>query len=394
MSNNRTDKSQDHDDMLTQIKYVVIAVIIFLVSLFIVPYVPNTTIEGQQRTANLTEHDRQKPITVGVSWPIAQMGAELVQGIELAISDIEQQQLLDQQIQILVRDDQGSNALSQAIATEFAALEQMSAVIGFAHNHQVAATVGTLQTGQLLQLVVGATDIELARHKHPYLVQLTPRSDDIAKQLALSIQPVASTFAVLTERRGYQTEFSQQFTITLQNLGAKRIYNQSFDQRLKADLTRYGYQIKALKPDVILFSGSTQRASAFAKLARQIGLTAPMVCNCQNIKAIEQLASDQIAPFSMPLFYTPKQSDPTNQTFIDKYQQRYGEAPNQWAAQGYDSMLILARAINQSASIKSLDLAWSINNMDEYAGVSGLFKFSLEGELIDKPIYIHTIDSP
>ena len=62
--------------MLTQVKYVVIAVIIFIISLFIVPYVPNTTIEGQQRTANLTEHDRQKPITIGVSWPIEQMGAE------------------------------------------------------------------------------------------------------------------------------------------------------------------------------------------------------------------------------------------------------------------------------------------------------------------------------
>jgi branched-chain amino acid transport system substrate-binding protein len=380
--------------MFKKIKHILIAAALIIAALFVLPYVPNVAEMGDQRTAILSANNQQSMLIVGVSWPIEKMGPELINGIKLAIEKINRSQLLEHKtITLVIRDDQASNKEAQAIASDFAAMENMSAVIGFAHNHQVAATIGILQSAQLLQLVVGGTNIALARHKHPYVIQLTPPAKQIAQSLADSISQTPTKFAVLTQRKGYETSFAEAFTIALQNRGAKRVYNQNYNYRVKADFVRYSYQIKSEKPDVVLFSGSTSQAAQFAQQAHSIGLSSPILCTCNDIKVIQGMVADNKQSISLPLLYRADLDNQANQQFVSAYQQRFGTVPNQWAAQGYDSMLILATSIAQTNSLKPLDLSWSISSIDTFNGVSGQFKFSADGQLIDKPIYVHTFNA-
>ena len=86
--------------------------------------------------------------------------------------------------------------------------------------------------------------------------------------------------------------------------------------------------------------------------------------------------------------YNVDSSSPENQAFIRKFRARYGKDPDTWAAQGYDALLILAKAVALTHSANPLDLSYAIRFMDPWEGVNGRYKFDRYGELEDKPIFL------
>ena len=62
--------------------------------------------------------------------------------------------------------------------------------------------------------------------------------------------------------------------------------------------------------------------------------------------------------------------------------------PDTWAAQGYDALQILAKAVKFTRSRNPLDLSYAIRFMDAWEGANGWYKFNSSGELEDKPIFL------
>ncbi len=81
-------------------------------------------------------------------------------------------------------------------------------------------------------------------------------------------------------------------------------------------------------------------------------------------------------------------ADPENQAFVRKFRARYGRDPDTWAAQGYDALRILAKAVQATGSANPLDLSYAIRYMDPWEGANGRYKFDSNGELDDKPIFL------
>ena len=77
-----------------------------------------------------------------------------------------------------------------------------------------------------------------------------------------------------------------------------------------------------------------------------------------------------------------------NQAFVAKFRARYGRDPDTWAAQGYDALRILARAVRATRSGHPLDLSYAIRFMDAWEGANGRYQFDARGELEDKPIFL------
>ena len=88
-------------------------------------------------------------------------------------------------------------------------------------------------------------------------------------------------------------------------------------------------------------------------------------------------------------FYDPNSPTPENQAFVRKYRARYGRTPDTWAAQGYDTLHILARAVRATGSGNPLDLTYAIRYMDPWEGANGRYRFNSQGEMEDKPFYIY-----
>ena len=87
-------------------------------------------------------------------------------------------------------------------------------------------------------------------------------------------------------------------------------------------------------------------------------------------------------------FYDPDSSSPENQAFVRRFRARYGRDPDTWAAQGYDALRILAKAVQATGSANPLDLSYAIRFMDPWEGANGRYKFDSTGELEEKPLFL------
>lgn len=87
-------------------------------------------------------------------------------------------------------------------------------------------------------------------------------------------------------------------------------------------------------------------------------------------------------------FYDVDSQSPENQEFVRKFRARYKRNPDTWAAQGYDALRILAKAVRFTHSANPLDLSYAIRFMDPWEGANGIYKFDERGELGDKPLYL------
>jgi branched-chain amino acid transport system substrate-binding protein len=88
-------------------------------------------------------------------------------------------------------------------------------------------------------------------------------------------------------------------------------------------------------------------------------------------------------------FYNVASPSSENQAFVSKFRKRYGRDPDTWAAQAYDALYILAKAVRTTGSANPLDLSYAIRYMDSWEGANGRYKFDSNGELEDKPIYLN-----
>jgi branched-chain amino acid transport system substrate-binding protein len=77
-----------------------------------------------------------------------------------------------------------------------------------------------------------------------------------------------------------------------------------------------------------------------------------------------------------------------NRNFVAAYRRRFGKDPQASAAQGYDALRILAKAIETTGSTDSLDPAYAIRHMGRWEGANGSYKFDPAGELEDQDIFL------
>lgn len=369
--------------LLRRLKRIFFGILILIGLSFLWPHGPNFGQMGRERDDVLNEN--QDRLTIGVSWSSEQRGPELVNGIRLAISHIYEMGLINHMpIQLIIRDDQGETEKTQAIARDFADMKHMSAVIGYSNDPQAAAASVVFQAAKLLQIVVGAPSTELTRRDQPYLIRTLPSARELALKMAVATGQAPVDFAVITEKSGYREEFAETFAINQIQKGGKRVYNRSYPSELKPNFLRTSYEIQSLDVDLILFAGEAKDAGLFIKQARLIGITSPIICSCSDTDTLAKILGANMQNITLPTFYDPSSNSKENVRFVKAYKKRFNKVPNEWAAQGYDAMFILAHAVAKSRSVNPLDLAWSIRYMPEIQGVAQKFVFSPHGDLIDK----------
>jgi ABC-type branched-subunit amino acid transport system substrate-binding protein len=89
--------------------------------------------------------------------------------------------------------------------------------------------------------------------------------------------------------------------------------------------------------------------------------------------------------------YDPTSNDPAWHAFLARYQKRYGEKPDHFAALAYDQMQILLQAICQ-AGLNRAVIRDALYGMQNYKGVTGDMIFDPNNKEI-RPLYLGTVRS-
>lgn len=88
--------------------------------------------------------------------------------------------------------------------------------------------------------------------------------------------------------------------------------------------------------------------------------------------------------------FSEDSSDKKIITFFDAYKAQYGSAPTAYAANAYDTIMLIAEAFKKQNSIDADKIKQFLYQVENYHGVSGKISFDSYGE-VTKPVILKQV---
>lgn len=158
--------------------------------------------------------------------------------------------------------------------------------------------------------------------------------------------------------------------------GVEIVTEQQFstsDKDFRAQLTA----VKGANPDAIFVSALIGPATALTTQARELGLKQPIAGgNGFNSPQLIQQAGDAAEGVIVGAAWNIASSNPLSQTFIKNYKAKYNEDPDQFAAQAYAGVYILATAIQKAEALDRTAIRNSLPKIQNFDTVLGTFSFT------------------
>ncbi|GAA0544057.1 branched-chain amino acid transport system substrate-binding protein [Rhizomicrobium palustre] len=344
---------------------------------------------GEHRFAYLEKH--HDVLVVGVSWPIAEEGPGLINGLELARDELNARRLPGHPpIRLIIRDDKNDWKIARKIALEFANTPEMSAVIGYYEDGIGIRASEILEASRLLHFVVNANNRAMTSHGYKYIVRTVQATDQISRFLAIS-SPMGrkpQKYAMVWEGDAYGQDIAYQYRIAQDALGSEMVYQAPYPAG-RPDFRVAVNQLKGIKADVIMFSsGNDANTAAFLRKARAVGITTPILVACDRSSDFSDIPEAALQNTTFIRLYNVAAGTPPNRKFVSTYRARYGYDPDTSAAQGYDALQILAEAVRVSGTLNPLDLAFTVRYKPVWVVANGEYRFDSNGELKEKPLFM------
>ncbi|MBP2686652.1 MAG: branched-chain amino acid transporter substrate-binding protein [Deltaproteobacteria bacterium] len=150
----------------------------------------------------------------------------------------------------------------------------------------------------------------------------------------------------------------------------------------KAQLTR----IASLKPDAVFCSALYEEGGVILSQARKMGLNVPFVGgNGFNSPKVIDIAKDAAEGLIVATPWFADRNDPKVKAFVAKYEKAYGKKPDQFAAQAYDALYIMADALKRAEKADRTALRDALASTKNFQGVLGTFSFDADRDVVMEP---------
>ena len=158
------------------------------------------------------------------------------------------------------------------------------------------------------------------------------------------------------------------------------------DVDFKAQLTK----IKATNPDALVLSALLAEGAPIMVQARQIGLNVPVIGgNGMNSVKVFDLAKGASDGLYVGSPWSASNATPENSRFIKAYTDKFGNAPDQFAAQAYDAFYIVVDALKKTKMTGNLAADRSalrdVLPTAKHTGATGAFAFRRANDKEGKP---------
>lgn len=359
-----------------------------------------------QRTEIAINSKEGDPIIVGIPWRDANSDL-FIKGVKLAVKEINQKGgILNSPLQILINDsesafrDEGLSVDDRQdvildIANSFADNPNLIAVIGHSYSDIAQLASVVYQNNGILFLAPMARYSKLTGHNFDYIFRTIPTNIETGSQLAdYAAQLGYKNIAIIHGRDDSATELAEAFdAFSVNRYATNIVYHHSFfDETI--NIISLVIDLKNIqKLDAIFVAASSKISADIYQQSRDMGIKLPFIGGetldsdlfLNQIKQWENAKGIQKS--SIPTLFNA--SVPSNQKFITAFKQEYGTnmQPKFLAALGYDTVNLLAHAIQLAQSRIPIEIAVTLRYMEACKGVAGAYQFKSNGDLKHKPLY-------
>ncbi|HEY3064073.1 MAG TPA: ABC transporter substrate-binding protein [Chloroflexota bacterium] len=288
---------------------------------------------------------------VALSGPAAMAGVSQRNGMKLAQDEVNAARLLGQtRLEVIVEDDRSDREQAAAVFQKFIENSRVVGILGPTLSDTALAVDPIAQQAGVPVLGVsnaagGITEIGNFIFRDCLSEsQLTPQTVKLVKS-RLRLRTAALLYVDTDPNRAG----SRGFKAALQEARVKIVAEQTF-QPNDTDFSGQIAEIASSNPDALFVSAPTHMAAQILIQARRYGLDkVPIVgSNAFNSTSVLRAAGDAAEGVIVGSAWSAANPSPRNQQFIQSYRARFSTDPDQFAAQAYTGVYLMALAVREA----------------------------------------------
>jgi len=347
----------------------------------------STAAERIERAAHGTT-----PIVVAAAWPwTAHAEAHYGDGIDLAIQQVNASGgVAGRPLRIVRHDDEESVNTGRILAERLAADPDIVAVIGHLQSYVSVAAAATYGRAGLVMIAPTATDPALTEQGSDRIFRATFSEQQLGSHMANAAHARGyRRLAIVYVRNRYGRGLANAFEETTARRGGAVVGRHSYEPADGSSSSAFAPIVADLRQtdcDALFIAGEVPSAAGLLIELRRAGVTQPIFGGEAMSSPALFAAGPAAEGVILATSFHPDDPRPEVQAFVRDFRASYGILPDVGAAWGYDAARLLGAAMQLARSAVPDSVASTLRRMPAWPGVTGAFRFTSRGELVDRPL--------
>ena len=295
------------------------------------------------------EEEAARVIKVGTSGPLtggnAMYGNAVANGLKLAFEEINAQGGL--QFEVNAQDDEAD---AEKAVNAYTALMDwgMQIMAGPTTSVSAAATAAECAADRVFMMTPSASDASvITAGDNIFQICFTDPNQGVGSADYISQHNLGTAIGVIyVSSNPYSSGIYEKFQERANQIGLNVVAVEAFTEDNKADLTTQVTKCQSAGCDLIFLPIYAAEATQVLTYADKIGYT-PKFFGCDGLDGILAVEGFDPALAEGVMLLTPfdaTATDEKTQNFVKNYTEKFGIAPNQFAADAYDVAYVIAAA--------------------------------------------------
>ena len=294
-------------------------------------------------------------VTIGAVFPlsgqVAFYGTESRDGALLAIDEINAAGgLLGRRLALVSEDDEGDSAKSVNAFTKLTTRDKVSFVLGSSTSGATQSMTVPAQQSRVILISPSATNTEITR-AGDYIFRacfIDPFQGVVGADFAFDTLGSRRAAVLYDAGADYNTGLADAFKGQFKANGGQIVADEAYqtgDVDFNAQVTR----IRAANPDIVYLPNYYNDVALQAKQLRAQGINCALLGG-DGWDGLVDNAGDEVLNGFWSAGFAADTTDPRGQTFVKAFNAKFNRTASQFAALGYDTMMLVADGIRAAGS--------------------------------------------
>ncbi len=324
-------------------------------------------------------------VVTALAGPYANYGRALTNAVKLAMDDLSAQNFFGAtKVQVIYEDNRSDKQEAISLITRLATRDNAVAIIGPASSGEGMAAGPVAVHLKIPLISQGVADALLALGPWVFKSPLSPSAvmRDLARYTIQTIKPASCLFVSVRDNEAYILQ-KNVLRGLLEPAGIKTVGDESI-LASESDFTALSTKIVAARPDCLYVTAPVEVAANVILQAKQAGLpdSTVLLGDPNHTSAVyTKIGGAAVEGTVAAAWFEPDGINDFARAFVRNYTQRYGLAPDAFAADGYTTMMVLAHAIRKAGPNPTRDgVRQALAETRDVPGVLGNGLYSLAAD--------------
>lgn len=336
------------------------------------------------------------PVRIGVvlpfTGPVASDGTRTFNGVQLAVNELNAKGGISvggakARVEVVKEDSTCNPRLSVAATEKLMTRDRVSAVVGDFCSTSTLASSEVAKRAEVALITPISIAPPITKAGNPFMFRTCDNSDMMARAFAeFAVKKLGiKKWAFLARNDDYGRGAVESLTPLIKKAGGSVVAVEYHPQGA-TDYYTLLTKIRATKPDGLALVANSAEHSVATNQAAELGLTketrlldpTSAYFNADFLRITGKNADGMAGPTR----YAEVIDTPENKKFVAAYEAAYKEKPDKFAQSGYETVLILAAAVERAGSVAPKAVRDALTKTD-YRGVQGRsYRFDPSNQIV------------